>query len=84
MSYNKLINRKEGESMGIIYNNLWKMLIDKNMKKTELRYLTGIGTSTLAKLSANEKVSLDVIEKICAALNCQPADIMEYVPDKAE
>ena len=68
--------------MSIIYNNLWKMLIDKNMKKTELRHLTGIGTSTLAKLSANEKVSLDVIEKICAALNCQPADIMEYVPDK--
>ena len=43
------------------------------------RNASNISTSTLAKLSANEKVSLDVIEKICRALNCQPGDIMEYV-----
>lgn len=57
------------------------MLIDKRMNKTQLRKLTGISTSTLAKLSNNEKVSLDVIERICKALNCQPSDVMEYVED---
>lgn len=57
------------------------MLIDKRMNKTQLRKLTGISTSTLAKLSNNEKVSLDVIERICKALNCQPSDVMEYVKD---
>lgn len=66
------------------YNNLWKLLIDRGINKTKLRELTGIGTSTLAKLSANEKVSLDVIEKVCKVLNCQPGDIMEYVPDQEE
>lgn len=65
------------------YNNLWKLLIDRGINKTKLRELTGIGTSTLAKLSANEKVSLDVIEKVCKVLDCQPGDIMEYIPDEA-
>lgn len=64
------------------YNNLWKRLIDKGMNKTQLREAVGIGTATLAKLSANEKVSLDVIEKLCKLLNCQPGDIMEYIPEK--
>lgn len=68
--------------MSIKYNNLWKLLIDKGMNKTELRKLTGIGTATLAKLSANEKVSLEVVEKICSVLDCQPGDIMEHVEDK--
>lgn len=67
--------------MPINYNRLWKLLIDKGMNKTQLRKEIGIGTATLAKLSANEKVSLDVIEKICKALDCQPGDIMEYIPD---
>lgn len=66
------------------YNRLWKLLIDKGMNKTQLREAIGIGTATLAKLSANEKVSLDVIEKLCALFGCQPGDIMEYVEDKEE
>jgi DNA-binding Xre family transcriptional regulator len=66
--------------MPFSYNNLWKLLIDRDMNKTELRKLTGIGTATLAKLSANENISLDVLEKICVALGCQPGDIMENVP----
>lgn len=65
--------------MPIIYNRLWKLLIDKGMTKTQLRKEIGIGTATLAKLSANEKVSLDVIERICVALDCQPEDIMEFI-----
>lgn len=68
--------------MAISYNKLWKLLIDKNLKKTELRKRTGIGTATLAKLSANEKVSLEVLEKICAVLECDFGDIIEYIPDK--
>lgn len=73
--------------MAIVYNNLWKLLIDAGIKKTELRNIAGISTATLAKLSANETVSLGVIERICAALNVQPGDILEYKaprPSKTE
>lgn len=70
--------------MSISYNPLWKLLIDKGLNKTQLRKQIGIGTATLAKLSANEKVSLEVIEKICSALDCQPGDIIEYIPDTLE
>ena len=69
--------------MAIIYSNLWKVLLDNGMNKTALRKKTGISTATLARLSANEKVSIGVIEKICATLNVQPGDIMEYVSPKA-
>lgn len=66
--------------MGMNYNKLWKLLIDKGINKTELRLKIRMGTATLAKLSANENVSMDVIEKICKLLNCQPGEIMEYTP----
>lgn len=68
--------------MAISYNNLWKLLIDKGLNKTELRMRTGIGTATLAKLSANEKVSLDVLERICKELSCNIGDIIEYIEDE--
>ena len=51
--------------MSISYNKLWKLLIDKNMTKTDLRLKADIATSTLAKLSKNEQVSMDVLVKIC-------------------
>ena len=70
--------------MSMNYNKLWKLLIDKGINKTELRLKIGMGTSTLAKMSANENVSLDIIEKICNLLNCQPGDIMEYIPDNED
>jgi len=66
--------------MGMNYNKLWKVLIDNGINKTDLRLKIGMGTSTLAKLSANENVSLDIIEKICEVLQVQPGDIMEYIP----
>jgi DNA-binding Xre family transcriptional regulator len=66
--------------MPMNYNKLWKLLIDKKINKTELRLKIGMGTSTLAKMSANENVSLDIIEKICELLQVQPGDIMEYTP----
>lgn len=70
--------------MPISYNKLWKLLIDKGIKKMELRELVGISNSTLAKLSKQEPVALTVLERICAALDCQPGDIIEYIPDEEQ
>jgi len=66
------------------YNKLWKKLIDKKMTKTELRNMTKISTSTLAKLGKDEVVSPDVLEKICDALQCSISDIMDMVKDENE
>lgn len=63
--------------MALCYNKLWKLLIDKGINKTELRYKTGISQSTLAKLSKGENVTTDVLERICNALECEIGDIVE-------
>ncbi len=65
--------------MNVSYNKLFKLLIDKGMKKTELRKATGISPNTLTKLSNNEYVSMEVLVKICRALNCDVGDIMEVI-----
>ena len=70
--------------MVISYNKLWKLLIDKNMKKKDLRAASGISTTTLAKLGKDENVSTEILSKICAALNCDVGDIMEMVPDDSK
>lgn len=70
--------------MGMSYNRLWKLLIDKKMKKSELRKRAGISSSSLAKLSKDENVTTEVLAKICKELQCNVADIMEYVPDPVE
>ena len=67
--------------MDVCYNKLFKLLIDKRMKKTELRKLTGISPNTLTKLSNNEFVSMEVLVKICRALNCDVGDIVEVVQE---
>ena len=67
--------------MAVSYKKLWKLLIDKNMKKKDLRIATGISTTTLAKLGKDENVSTEILSKICTALNCDVGDIMEMVPD---
>ena len=56
--------------MKISYNNLWKLMIDKGLNKSELREITGIGTNTLAKLSKNQPVSMEVLMKVCEKLDC--------------
>ena len=66
--------------MAVSYSKLWKLLIDKNMNKTDLRLKADIGTATLAKLGKNQPVSMDVIMKICSALECNIADVMELLP----
>ena len=68
--------------MRISYNKLWKLLIDKNMTKSELTKAIGISSSTMAKMGKNENVSLEVIDKICALLECDINDILEYVSDQ--
>ena len=70
--------------MAVSYKKLWKLLIDKDMMKKDLRAMTGVSTTTMSKLSKDENVSMDVIEKICTVLNCDVGDIMEFVPDKKE
>lgn len=70
--------------MGMCYNNLWKLLIDKKMKKSDLRKKAGISSSSLAKLTKDENVTTEVLSKICKELQCDIADIMEFVPDTVE
>jgi putative transcriptional regulator len=65
--------------MSVCYNKLWKLLIDKGMKKKDLRLATGITTTALAKLGKNEHVSTEILTKICNALDCDLSDIVELV-----
>ena len=65
--------------MAVCYNKLWKMLIDKEMKKKDLKEATCIGSTTLTKLSKNEPVSMEVIMKICEALECNIGDVMDVL-----
>jgi len=71
---------KEKNTMDVCYNKLFKLLIDKNMKKSELRLSVGLSPNTMAKLSNNENVSLDVIVRICRFLDCTVNDILDIVP----
>lgn len=70
--------------MGISYDRLWKLLIDKKLNKGKLRELANISTPSMARMGKNEYVSLEIIERICKALNCDISDIIEYVPDDNE
>jgi len=65
--------------LGISYNKLWKILIDKGINKTELRKSAGISTNVIAKLGKDESVSMDTMMKICYALDCDIADICEVI-----
>jgi len=65
--------------MAVQYNKLWKLMIDRDMNKTDLRKVTQISTNAIAKLGKNEPVSMDTLTKICSALRCDIGDIVEYV-----
>lgn len=65
--------------MGVSYKPLWKLLIDKDIKKTEMAEGIGISTSTLSKLGKDEYVSLDVLVRICKYLKCQLSDICQVL-----
>ena len=68
--------------MAITYNRLWKLLIDKDMSRVELRDEAQINRSTLAKMGKNQRVSLEVLERICHVLQCDFGQIIEYIDDK--
>ena len=70
--------------MDVSYNKLFKLLIDKGLKKTEFAKKVGISPNTLAKLSRNENVSMDIIIRICRKLNCSVDDIMDILPDEVK
>ncbi len=67
--------------MQVSYKKLWKLLIDKNMKKTDLQLAAGISAGTLAKLGRNETVSMDILMRICTTLSCDVGDIIEFIND---
>ena len=69
--------------MEVSYNKLWKMLIDKGMSRTQMRLKAGISTKALAKLGKNKSVNIDILIKICVALECDITDIMEIVDNKS-
>ena len=64
--------------MAYSYNKLWKLLIDKGINRTELRSLAGLSTNVIAKLGKNQPVSMESLTKICAALECDIGDILEF------
>ena len=68
--------------MSVSYKKLFKLLIDKDLKKKDLREMAGIGNSTMTKLANNENVTMDVMAKICSALDCKIDDVVEILPDE--
>ncbi len=67
--------------MAISYKKLWKILIDRDMTKTQLRKDAGISTGALAKLGKNENVNTEILVKICSTLHCDISDIMELTEE---
>ncbi|MGX8851125.1 helix-turn-helix domain-containing protein [Amedibacillus sp. YH-ame10] len=70
--------------MDVCYNKLFKLLIDKGLKKTVFAKEVGISQNTLAKLSKNEYVSMEVLVKVCRGLECTPNDILDILPEGEE
>lgn len=68
-----------GKKMTVSYKKLWKLLLDRDLKRVDLKKMTGISSSTLAKLGKNEFVSMESIAKICLTLHCDVGDIMEIL-----
>ena len=72
----------EETQMAVSCNRLWKLLIDKKMSKANLRKAAGIAPNTMTKLNRDEAVTLAVLEKICAVVEADFGDIMEYIPEE--
>lgn len=73
--------KRDGGKMKISYNKLWKLLIDRGLTKTQLMMQAQISTATIAKMSKGQNITTDVLCRICAALNCDIHDIMEFIPE---
>lgn len=70
--------------MAVSYKKLWKLLIDRDMKKKDLAKLADISSFTISKMSAGNNVTVEVLGKICLALDCKLDDIVEFIPEKDE
>ena len=70
--------------MAFSYNKLWKLLIDKDMKKADLRMLVGLSPNTIARLSKGESVKLDILGKICEKLSCNIGDVVDYISENKD
>lgn len=69
------------ENLSISYNKLWKLLIDRGMKKKDLQQVSGVSAASIAKLGRNGNVTTEVLLKVCKALECNISDIMEIVKE---
>lgn len=67
--------------MKVSYKRLWKLLIDKDMKKKDLCSMAGISPASVTKMGKNGHVTTDILQRICIALDCQIGDIMELIPE---
>ena len=67
--------------MAVSYKKLWKLLIDRDMKKKDLAVIADISNYTVTKMSKGENVTVETLGKICVALNCSIDDIMEFIPE---
>jgi DNA-binding Xre family transcriptional regulator len=72
---------KEGEKTALSYNDLWKIIIDKNMQKSDLISAIGISSSTIAKMGKGEPISLRVIGRICEYFECNIGDVVSFIPE---
>lgn len=78
------IKPRKVDTVVVSYKKLWKLLIDKEMNKTELRLATGASSATIARLTRNEVVSMDLLMRICDKLNCNIGDIMDISRDESQ
>ena len=67
--------------MAVSYKKLWKLLIDKDIKKKDLSSMAGVSPATITKMGKGGHVTTEVLVKICSALDCNVEDIMQYIPD---
>lgn len=70
--------------MRVCYNKLWKLMIDRKLMKKDVTAMAGISTNAMAKMGKDEFVSTEIIGKICAALNCNVEDVMEFIPEEGD
>lgn len=68
--------------MAVSYKKLWELLIDKDMKKKDLEEQVKVSHYTISKMYRGENITIDMLERICKALNCIPDDVMEFIPDE--
>lgn len=76
--------KREVTTVEVSYKKLWKLLIDKDMKKKDLQAEAGISWASVTKLSKGETVSMEVLIKVCKALQCNIGDIMDLIPVEDE